>query len=86
MRFTGVLAIMLVLLCAGAASATSRQPPLLGANFIRFDETPPHCGGPSIVDYYDRPGVRTVHSNSRAWRRGDARDAPDLLPRLPGSA
>lgn len=60
MRMTG-LAVLLVVLGAGAGAATSRSsPPLLGANFIRYEETPPYCGGPSIVYNYGAPGVREV--------------------------
>jgi hypothetical protein len=60
MRMTG-LAVLLVVLTAGAGAATSSSlPPLLGANFARYEETPPHCGGPSIVYHYGAPGVREI--------------------------
>ena len=69
------LAAVLALLGAGASSATNRlPPPLLGANFIRYDEMPPHCGGPSIVYYYDSPGVRgTVRQQLAAMRAAGMR-------------
>jgi len=60
MRSTA-LAVLLVVLGAGAGSATSgAPPPLLGADFIRYEETPPYCGGPSIVYNYGAPGVRDI--------------------------
>ena len=95
MRVTA-FALLLVVLCAGAASATSRQPPLLGANFIRYEETPPHCGGPTIVYYYDRPDVReTVRRQLAAMRAAGMRAmrlifyhasqaAPNLVPSTGG--
>ena len=79
MRFTGGLAILLVLLGAGASAATSRPPPLLGANFIRFDETPPYCGGPSIVYYSDRPGVREIVRRQLAAMRAAGMRAMRLI-------
>ena len=91
------LAAVLALLGAGASSATNRlPPPLLGANFIRYDEMPPHCGGPSIVYYYDSPGVRgTVRQQLAAMRAAGMRAmrlifyhasqaAPNLVPSTGG--
>jgi hypothetical protein len=74
MRLIG-LAVLLVVLCAGAGAATSSSlPPLLGANFIRYEAMPPRCGGPSIVYNYDRPGVRgTVRRQLAAMRAGGMR-------------
>ena len=89
------LAAVLALLGAGASSATNRLPPLLGANFIRYDEMPP-CGGPSIVYYYDSPGVRgTVRQQLAAMRAAGMRAmrlifyhasqaAPNLVPSTGG--
>jgi hypothetical protein len=79
-------ALLLLVLCAGAGSATSRPPPHLGANFIRYDEKPPHCGGPSIVYYYDRPGVRgTVRQQLAAMRAAGMRAMRLIFYHLPSS-
>jgi len=96
MRMTA-FALLLVTLSAGAGSAaTSRPPPLLGANFIRYEETPPQCGGPTIVYYYDRPDVReTVRQQLAAMRAAGMRAmrlifyhasqaAPNLVPSTGG--
>ena len=74
MRMTG-LVLLLVVLLAGAGAATIRSvPPLLGANFIRYEAMPPRCGGPSIVYNYDRPGVReTVRGQLAAMRAAGMR-------------
>lgn len=78
MRFT-CIAVMLGLLGAGASAATSRPPPLLGANFIRYEETPPYCGGPSIVANYGAPGVREVVRKQLAAMRAAGMRATRLF-------
>lgn len=40
---------------ARAAAATK---PLLGADWIRYDERPPSCAGPPILLHYHEPGIR----------------------------
>ena len=61
MRRIGVLGMAagLLLVPAGAAGPAA-QPlePLLGANFIRYEERPPYCSGPPILLHYHEPGVR----------------------------
>lgn len=79
MRMTG-LALLLVVLCAGAGEAASRSlPPLLGANFIRYEAMPPRCGGPSIVYNYDRPGAREVVRRQLAAMRAAGMRAMRLI-------
>ena len=61
MRKVSLLAALLVALIAGGGSysAEKRTLPLLGADWIRYDEQPPYCGGPPIIVHYHEPGIRT---------------------------
>lgn len=79
MRMTG-LAVLLLVLCAVAGAATTRSlPPLLGANFIRYEETPPNCGGPSLVYNYNRLGVREAVRRQLAAMRAAGMRAMRLI-------
>lgn len=68
------------MLGAGAEAATSHvPPPLLGGDFIRYEETPPFCGGPSIVSSYGSPGVRGIVREELAAMRAAGMRATRLF-------
>jgi hypothetical protein len=72
MRRIGVLGVVagLLLVPAGAAGPDAPPPkPLLGANFIRYWERPPNCGGPSVLLKYQISSVRDIVRNQLAAMR-----------------
>jgi hypothetical protein len=73
-----VAAVALAGAVLGLVGAASPEPqplqPLLGANFIRYEERPPYCGGPAILLDYHEPGVRDlVRSQLAAMRAAGMR-------------
>jgi hypothetical protein len=70
----GVVAGLLLVPAGAAGPAAQPLEPLLGANFIRYEERPPYCSGPPILLHYHEPGVRDeVQTQLAAMRAGGMR-------------
>jgi hypothetical protein len=73
--------VVAVLVCLPAAAADGpASAPLLGANYLHYEDVPPNCSGLGIVSQYDRPGIRAlVRSQLAAMRAAGMRSTRLVL-------
>ena len=58
MRWAALAAALALAAAGGAGARSSATAPVLGANFIHIEDTPPWCHGVGVVYHYDLSGVR----------------------------